>query len=563
MEGFIKTLMETIFNDSAIVHGAIKDINIAAKVIKNKLQRRKTKLPQNQEETNDAAKMAETKKLDDLSKNTKRNSQYKTKARTILFHLISCIIDKKYDYLQLEYRDLNLPRYDGVEVSILKERLKLNIFNRDIYDREISKSKKRALDSDYDFYWTMQHAIIISEYGKFIIPHLYERVQSTLANDKTETFNKKDDPTRQSKDITEIREGEVVAKLMIALLCEFDLLTILEHVDEQLKRRMHTPFSTSKFLEHMMDLLYAVGDGISNNIEKERTRRELIERKYHNVCEVLYYAAKRQKYRIYHPENVMNDDYNHEALDISMFQSMSKCTQNCYCYESGKKLDLEKRKIQCTLRSNMTQISINVIMFNNAGNVIFDVMDLPFPMDSRGMTSKYSDINWKKFSWYQRLEHFELFIKNEASPDNQNITTILHDLKRIDPIHILYDNFMVAQDLHIYIRTSSLGLGTLFVKNCNNTGKPRSRKKRRNRKVKIEDLNKTEIQIQGLPLLSEMNMNQDNIEFYNPRQDNHIEAVLPMARSIYTNVETIRDMEPRSVMPAIFDEEDAEFEGLF
>lgn len=97
------------------------------------------------------------------------------------------------------------------------------------------------------------------------------------------------------------------------------------------------------------------------------------------------------------------------------------------------------------------------------------------------------------FSWYKRLWLFEDAVKNKRIIVNSTTKTILDKLQKIKRTYLQFDKFVITKDNScVYIRTTGLGLGTLFIRDCRpNHLQSRSKKTQRHKKVKAEDLEYT------------------------------------------------------------------------
>lgn len=498
---FIEEVMTNHFNQCLLFKTASDQVSLAAKVIKSKLQSRRRCVTATDEQ------LEQQKQLDLLSKNTKRNSQYKTKARTILFHLIGDIEKCELNYLNLPYSDLNqLPRYDFPCQNQLKANERQGITNEmlyEVYDKWVQTDPKRHIydvylnpdttgrpledDEDDDqedekpsrnkptLYWTLEMAQLIEQYGQQIVSYLYKKYETTAIKERSDYMNRKQ-VTQAPDSLVVVKEDEIVTKLMIQLICELDHVTVIKYLMDltSIPDKEWAWHPLQMFVKALVNILYAPGDGIVNNLEGLRGTNDLIKGNSTNLLKILLDRATYLKYRKYTPK-VINDDNDHIPYDISMFPKVSRFIQQVYCMQVDGKIELYKNTSHPIDTKTQQTCTLETIDIANGSGTIFDVIGMP----------GISFDNLRAMTWLQRLTQVEAFLK---TTNMVQFTTVLPKLMRINRLQILYDAFAVSDKCFLLIRTASLGLGSFFVKNCKSVDRQRSKRTKRQRKIQREDL---------------------------------------------------------------------------
>lgn len=559
---FIDDLMRNSFNQSTLFKSAVAQVSLAAKVIKNKLQSRR------QPESLTDEQLAQQRDLDQLSKHTKRNSQYRTKARTILFHLVSDILKGRVEALQLPYHDLNLlPRYDAPCTNQLKANERYGVTNDDlylVYPSWVATKPKRPIYDVYQekiqgvvpvatesaqrftnptLYWTLPMAQCIESCGMHIVKHLYKKYETISRNEKqTVIDNKKaaaqatDEPkgAATNKNLLAVKENEIVSKLLTQLICELDHVMVVQYLitlttDPNESYALHPLIL---FLKALNQILFSVGDGIENKIEGQRNIEALTSRHSVVILETLLTRAKYLKYRRYNP-SVLNDHSDHVPYDLSMFSNFSRNINCIYCWQADKKIPLALQLFNPVCRQTQRTLNVWNIVVNDGSGLIFDVIDLPgFHFD-----------DLRVMSWYQRLQVAEDVFRNRTNM--VQFRTVLPDLQRIGRLQILYDDFEVADSRYLYLKTSGLGIATFFMKDCKSVDRQRSKRTKRQKKTQQDDLilipNIKRPKVEG-PLDLDLELDDSQAPLYNKNQ--HLEPFsFQAAPTEYTRVASLADEE--------------------
>lgn len=546
----LDSIFDKIFNNkSKLYEGAIVSICDAATIIQKKLRQDKNSLMSDEEK----------KTIDEKSSKTKRNSQYKTKARTIIFHITNVLQYNNLSYLDIEYKDLSLPRYDDVSTQNIKmlrniggnaviyenlKRLKGGV--KDDAMRKSNKKRHFGMSSvdgptEANFYWELNQANFIEKFYFKMITMFYGKYESAALKLKSEkeTIKLKKSSNHYSGDKN---RGDVIVKLMLAIIAEFPYDSTLEFLNIK-SRDQISAYALKECVLHLMDVLYPTPTSIAAAHPKLKCKLNLIDKKYWEVISSLYVHAQNVKYKYFY-ETTLTDDNNAEPLDITQFPILGKCTNDIYCFESDTKLDLKqnRRMLNPQVENPNKKVTYCVDYVQDACTHIFDVVGFG------GENDNFQEI--MKTSWYERLDRLE-----KMEEYNSNFApTIKKKLKRITRLQILYDNFTVSKNSYIYIRTKAIGLGSLFCKESSKSENNRQRTAKRHKKTISNDLSLRQLYKDPSGKLSSLENDVNDVEYYQPRE---YEPNMEVNGTIYTKISGLNDLfksQKSDTEPVLFNE---------
>lgn len=244
----------------------------------------------------------------------------------------------------------------------------------------------------------------------------------------------KDSPTEK-----EDMNLRIVKKLHLTTLMELPLSKVLHFVLDKIKSK--------HFADRMiMEVLSAASKKLSKEkIPKDERvfynflrQDELKNSRYKDAAEALYKLACDSEFRRFRYDSSLNQNHDKTPLNLSFFRTMARFTEKVYAFSSNTALDLSitNFKYEDSYYDVITYVK-------NGDTEIFDV---------RAVNGQYLDC----MSWQERLEK----LPDSHIPNNYKKIN-LYVMKQQRWLNKLEQDDCSA---FVYIRTASLGLGTLFVK---------------------------------------------------------------------------------------------------
>lgn len=391
----------------------------------------------------------------ELSKGTKRNSQYRTRARTVLWITSHAWTTQP----------------EGCWT-----------FESSTDEKPIEKTSPRAANAATC--WTFAQVTFLEQHAEDYIRFFYGIYEKFKAHEQDYAMAKNRTGTKDGEYVLEasptppVEETDhalitITNKLMLYILTELDTYKMVQYL-ESLLTSWYTPHSLGKFLEAYSLILYK--DTPLKDPLLTMIRHTLIKKEYETVIEILHREAYNSRYRICDmpPEA---KEVNKDELNLSTFAANARNTQEVHLYTSPNKLTLVPSSQMVTY--DMRQATVLLLTFvQNQQNYIFDVLATP----------SHSEEEWANLSWYERLALFQLDLKTKTIIMGQNtFYNIVDDIRRISVAHVYFHNFIQTRDpSYLYVRTTGFGTGTLFLHEPKR-GKSGGRT-RRHKKVNRADL---------------------------------------------------------------------------
>nr|XP_053656430.1 uncharacterized protein LOC128705226 [Cherax quadricarinatus] len=266
----------------------------------------------------------------------------------------------------------------------------------------------------------------------------------------------------------------VLYKLYLAWLLECDFVQLFQNIQARLNEK-YCPCQITRILQysitHICKLRYTPP---KRNLISEILKGMLKASKIKAVTEALLEMSFVIKYSAFKIPSFINDN-EYRLLDIKKFPEIAKNRYNLFYTTSKEILNLTQSAYALTNSIHYTVIEY----YNNVTctNVLFDCISIT------GISK--SDFNC--LSWNERLTFLKLIARKHSLS--------IIEVKPISIEQLQYNEYPQGQNVYYYIRTSGLGLGTLFVKNALiNSENPLSANKniictnKRHRKTQITDL---------------------------------------------------------------------------
>lgn len=374
--------------------------------------------------------------VEEESKHTQRNNQYMMGARNLIYHITYCATFNK----------------EPEDVKIVK-------MNTITTDNDMFTDSMIAV---LDMYMNHLIGLVFAEFSKttrLMLQDFDNAAACSVAAKKRKcddvTIDDDDDDDDvifdgnssmiQSIDVIQESESKedvnlrIVKKLHLTTLMELPLSRVLHFILDKIKSK--------HFADRMiMEVLSAASKKLSKEkIPKDERvfynflrQDELKNSRYKDAAEALYKLACDSEFKRFRYDSSLNQNHDKTPLNLSFFRTMARFTEKVYAFSSNTALDLNitNFKYEDSYYDVITHVK-------NGDTEIFDV---------RAVNGQYLDC----LSWQERLEK----LPDSHIPNNYKKIN-LYIMKQQRWLNKLEQDDCSA---FVYIRTASLGLGTLFVK---------------------------------------------------------------------------------------------------
>lgn len=460
--------------------------------------------------------------IDNESKRTRRNSQYKTSALCMLYYIIHSIYyEKEPDYISFSIDSDTKPKKRKLSNKHKTENEKretiqhYNTFDNVTYNYDMVRIIDMSMEKLVDFG--------INEFVKYARTFMlitltikrklrnkkksHKKKPETFNEDKSEDCTDSSDEDDDEDDSSEIfsefanqsnqflkeynhykikdlkdliKEPSVLMKFYQAWLLECDWEILLNNITNRM-RNGYARGPTTKLLQYIINIMSkTLFAQHIRNLKMEKLENLLKCNQYNLAIQRLTDLAKNYKYSKYTIEDYTTQD-DIQLYDVKMFNKFARNTENIYYHMSTNLLKLTLATHESKMRG--IDISYTVIEYvHNHTKYLFDLIN----------TSTISKEKLSEYSWKTRLD-----ILREIPKASD------HCIISIYPIsirEIQFKKYPVGVNVHYYIRTNGLGIGTLFHNPSSCTAKNRTisqSQSKRFKRIQEEDL----LIMEGQPLL--------------------------------------------------------------
>ncbi|UBZ25521.1 hypothetical protein CcNV_037 [Crangon crangon nudivirus] len=437
----------------------IEHLKQSANIINKKLH------PNNQH----AQTKAEQENVDIESTTTRRNSQYKTSALIMLYYTIYTSTEghppeniqfkdeEKATKDRKRKRNKN-PRSTYVQITHYNTFLSRN--NSYTYDmvKNVDLHMKRLVQFGIDEYYKycgqwLAIGLVIKdkEKGDSKKKSKYEMYDTENIGDNGNEYLTPYEPHDINTLKNMSKEPGVLMKFYQAWLMECDWEVLMTEIEMRLTS-VYPPAQTIRLLQYIVSIVAkAAFTSNEKQLQFEKLSSELKAGSYLNVAKMLMEWVVKCKYRRYDVKDYQVID-DKQLYDIKCYPDIARNTENMYVYATSVYMNLSTANYKN--ETGKVNIAYTVVEGKiNQRTYFFDLISVPKP-------AVLELLNWK-----QRLEVLK---KLSAGLD--------HTIIEVEPIShrkIQFDAYPQGSQMYYYIRTTGLGIGTLFIKKATTKNKTR------------------------------------------------------------------------------------------
>lgn len=436
----------------------------------------------------------ESSKLTSESKNTRRNSQYKTSAIYMIYYIIYSVYHNKKPKnvnFKLSDKKANIIHYETPEGKKKSGPIQhYDAFKNYTYTSQMVKfidaNMKSLIDFGIDEFF--KHC------GSFLSISLAIKKQYKKINNKkrivknTETYNKKrklstgDEQVSYSEYIDEISDEEfeifnvsedsinmltpylnksieelkeesripsVLMKFYQSWLMECDWECLFATLRARIKAKTCPPAQLRRLLQYSISVVCKhIATSAERELYIENFIRMLKSHKQEDVVDELLDRSIKFKYSQY-PVPIMSSSNSSDdihAYDIKTFQHFARFTNNIAYHMTPQPINLEVSIIQRNFNGVSHPMKIIQYVHQNK-HYLFDVIQ----------ATGISDEELAKTPWLARLNRIHMIPPLHGESNYINIK-----LLPITYRDIQFEHIPSGPNVYVYIRTGGLGIGTLF-----------------------------------------------------------------------------------------------------
>ncbi|UOT91791.1 CmNV_029-like protein [Aratus pisonii nudivirus] len=378
------------------------------------------------------------------------------------FKLAKVIDGSMMSLIKFGYENYNKNCRESIAINLVmkqQEKIKCDIEKKNkkkpvIYKSEDEYDEEEVIDENKD-----QIDLIETTYMKNDFTENNELIQHYMK------YN-----TEQLK--IKLKEPSVLLKFYQAFLFECDWELLFQFLDDLLKEG----FCYATMMKLLIYLICNVTKFVCIANEREGQNRNLDillkQYKYKEVITQLKLWTYNYKYSIYDlPQQNLYSSAT--VYDINKFMKYARNTKNIFFHMTQKPVNLEIQEMEF----KKLNLHIKHIEYTDdeCNKVIFDVIRITH-------LSTNTKINLSKTSWNDRLD------KLKEICNNLNYKLNIAVLKKTNKRTIQYGKLPCEGALYHYIRTTGLGVGTLFFNSVSRKTRCNNMPNKRFRKITAEDL---------------------------------------------------------------------------
>lgn len=268
-----------------------------------------------------------------------------------------------------------------------------------------------------------------------------------------------------------LKEPSVLLKFYQAFLFECDWELLFQY----LLRLLNEGFCYATMMKLLIYLICNVTKLVCIASEREGHNRNLDillkQYKYREVILQLQLWTHNYKYSIYTlPKQDINN--NIKAFDLRCFKDLARNTKDIYFHITSNPVKLEIKEME------FDNYALKYIEYtlDSCNKVFFDLIKITIT------TCTTTKIDLSNYSWQERLNKADEIFKKMKMKENTAT------LNRLSKRTIQFDKLPCGKSVCHYIRTSGLGIGTLFFSANNKKVRCTNMPNKRFRKITIEDL---------------------------------------------------------------------------
>lgn len=442
--------------DSAKLTACTEDLTRAAQVINHKLHKK-----QNQDDGFDVD-------IDEESKNTRRNSQYKSMALNIMWYFAYKHANGGRDPPAPPERE---SAGDNNAVAVTTKRAP------PACDNEKKDHYTKFNNADY----TMEMVIALKNNMSTLVAFAYDEYCAHLQVYMKDHMNVKKAPAVGTPLQSDSKVAHILSKLYCAILLETDLEELFKLILHKLKTK-YCKYQINKLLQAAVDCVCTRYLPLhERSVHVEKMKNSLKSEELQTVALRMLDWGRKLKYSIFPMvDSVQDDDVT--LLDIKKFETHRRNTDTIYYYSSPVPLNL---KVENYDRKYGAGVVVLVEFSCPARHTKFIYDCLSHPQHAKETLAT--------LSWKQRLD-LVLNVSSEI-----NVPTI--NVEEITVEQLQFENYPGGHNNYHYIRTGGFGCGTSFIRSVPGHRKRSARQSsllnKRHKKVKLEDLSETEVHASG------------------------------------------------------------------
>lgn len=367
--------------------------------------------------------------MEEKSQTTKRNSQYKSVAAQLIWHIS----------YKLAYKEEN---------CIIKEgEFYIDNTKRDTHTKFIDYEKEKNTSTNN---YTYEIVTVLYEKMPVITRYIFNNLLDLINTHKCLCFTIKqkikdnDFDVKETKD--QLKRISIEKKLFTALLLELDMHEALLLMKNQLNPQIFKKYPVDEFLKMSINKLCEKRFSTKEvNVNKEALHGQLKDGKRAEVLEQLIIMAKCLKYNEF-PMASLPHDYIKNAMELKKYEHTCRNTKSIYFYPSPSILQLT---VEIT-PENYTIVTFVSEISNKTET--FDLLGHP----------NYSYEVLNTMSWQQRLD---LCTQLQIKPK----PIVVKELKKERIQFNKLPKGNINASVCCYIRTEGFGVGTFYVQTVSNS----------------------------------------------------------------------------------------------